>query len=164
MKHLAAMVFIILVAIVPVGTFAMSHGQSATTESNQKKHQQGGHAALSADDLMYILGEESSNGVRGMAHLNDVRETMAKMHLAMTHHFMIAFVDEKTGEQIETGKAALKIKGPDGETSEPVELVGMQGHFGADIKLDQPGQYQFMVGTVLPDGVKRAFDFRYDLE
>jgi len=99
-----------------------------------------------------------------MAHLKDVREIMAKMNLDATHHFMIAFVDEKTGKQIESGKVALKIKSPDGNISSPVELIGMQGHFGADIVLGKHGEYEFIVGSELPDGLKRNFNFHYAMQ
>jgi len=34
--------------------------------------------------------------------------------------------------------------------TEPLELMGMQGHFGADVTLDKPGDYRFQVGSKLP--------------
>ena len=71
------------------------------------------HDGMSSDGSMFIVGSMTSKGVKGMAHLKDVSETMAKMGMKTTHHFMIAFVDEATGEQIENGTVALKITNPD---------------------------------------------------
>jgi len=110
---------------------------------------------------MAILGSMSSKGVKAMAHIKDVSETMAKMGFATTHHFMIAFVDEATGEQIVNGNVVLKVINPDSKTSETVELVGMDGHFGADIVLNMEGEYHFRLGTKLEDGTKRQFHFHY---
>ena len=165
MKQFTTAIFIILGLIVPIGTLAMSHGQEGSHVNRQDEVQHhGGHDTMATEGLMYIVGDMTSKGIRGMAHLKDVREAMTQMNLPTTHHFMVAFVDEKTGEQIDKGKAALKIKDPDGNISEPIELVGMQGHFGADIALKHSGEYEFQVGTELSDGVKRTFDFQYEVK
>ena len=165
MKEITTAIFTILVTIAPINALSMSHGQKDThLHAQDKAHEQSGHGAMASEGLMYIVGDVTVSGVKGMAHLEDVREAMAKMNLPTTHHFMIAFVDEKTGEQIDNGKVALKIKDPDGDVSKPVELVGMQDHFGADIVLQHSGEYEFMVGTELTDGAKRTFDFQFEVK
>jgi hypothetical protein len=115
---------------------------------------------MSADGTMAIVGSMSSKGVKGMAHIKDVKETMSKMGMKSTHHFMIAFVNEETGEQVEKGAVALKLTNPNAK-SETIEMIGMDGHFGADIVLDMKGEYHFKLGTKLEDGVKRRYHFHH---
>jgi hypothetical protein len=40
----------------------------------------------------------------------------------------------------------------------------MDGHFGADIVLPEKGKYLFKVGTKLPDGKTRQYEFGYTLK
>jgi len=98
-----------------------------------------------------------------MAHLKDVKAALAKMGMTETHHFMAAFVD-KTGKQITEGTVAVKIVSPAGKEAEPIKLMGMEGHFGADITLAEKGKYLFKVGTQLPDGKKRQYEFKYEVK
>ena len=119
------------------------------------------HAGMAMGEGMIMVGSQVSKGVKGMAHLNDVREAMLKAGMNHTHHFMIAFADEKTGVQLEQGTVALKITDPNGKVMETVELVGMSGHFGADIVLDIQGEYHFKIGTKLADGENRKYHFHY---
>lgn len=124
-----------------------------------------GHAGTAVSNgAMMIVGSMVSKGVKGMAHLKDVSETAARMGMTTTHHFMITFVDEATGEKIEKGAVALKITNPDAKVGETIELVGMDGHFGADVVLDMKGEYHFRLGTKLADGVKRKYHFHQVVE
>jgi hypothetical protein len=144
-----------------------SHGYEKATEMDsnaEMKHNDHGdsshHAGTEASaGSMVIVGSMVSKGVKGMAHLKDVTETMAAMGMKTTHHFMIAFVDVTTGEQIESGTVALKITNPDAKVGEVVELVGMDGHFGADVTLEMAGEYHFKLDTKLVDGQKRKYHF-----
>jgi hypothetical protein len=131
------------------------HGDMKHEDHDEHK----GHAGMSMAGGMIVIGTQESDGVKGMAHLKDVSEAMDKMGMKATHHFMVAFVDEKTGLQIEEGTVALKITDPDGNVSEAVKLMGMQGHFGADVIVEKKGVYHFKLGTKLADGVKRKFHF-----
>lgn len=145
---------------------ASSEGGSPHGEMNHaghgNSHDSQSHAeGISSDGAMMIVGSMVSKGVKGMAHIKDVSETMAKMGLQTTHHFMIAFVDEKTGEQIKKGTVALKITNPDAKVGDAIELVGMDGHFGADIILDMEGEYHFRLGTRLEDGQSRKYHFHH---
>ncbi len=136
------------------------HGEMDHDDHDMKNE----HDGMSSDGLMFIVGSMTSKGVKGMAHLKDVSETMAKMGMKTTHHFMIAFVDEATGEQVESGTVALKITNPDAKVGEAIELIGMQGHFGADVVLDMEGEYHFRLGTKLADGKKRKYHFHQVIE
>ena len=154
----------LLVFSLPLGVQAMSHseheGHGTTTTEKAENMDAHGAAAMHAD--MFDLGSVSEKGVKANAHLNDGVETMAKAGQPHTHHFMIMFMDEKSGEPVEEGTVAVKIRNPAGEESAPLRLEGMDGHFGADIILEQKGAYEFSVGTALTDGVKRQYQFSFE--
>lgn len=147
------------------------HAHDKATESgNHGKNEPAGqgisheHDGMTADGTMIIVGSMVSKGVKGMAHLKDVSATMDDLGMKTTHHFMIAFMDEKTGELIESGRVALKITNPDAKVGEPIQLTGMDGHFGADVNFDMPGEYHFRLGTELVDGIKRKYHFHHVIE
>ncbi len=145
-----------------------SHGEHADNGHDaDNKHDDhsdhSDHEGMSAEGDMVVVGSVTEKGVKAMAHMKDVREAMAGMGMDITHHFMVAFVDEQSGDQIEEGVAALKFEGPEGVEG-PIKMMGMEGHFGADIELDQPGHYKLQVGTKLADGEKRQFEFSYELK
>jgi hypothetical protein len=106
----------------------MNHGDVQQMEGME--HGQGG---------MIMLGEEEQNGVKAMFHL------------------MVMFHDAGTGKTIGSGTVAVKIESPDGKEAAPVKLMGMQGHFGADVNLDKPGIWHFRIATKLADGKVRQF-------
>ncbi len=122
-----------------------------------------GHGAAGHEEMI-MVGEKVVDGVRGEAHLNDVEAEMKRAGMPMTHHFMIAFEDEGSKQAITEGRVALRVTSPDGNTSNPVRLIGMDGHFGADITLSQKGEYAFEVGSRLPDDKTRQFEFTYVIE
>jgi len=173
MKILGKM-FITLTVLValPLTAAAMQHGDhnGSMDHSNMENHQGAmdhgsmGHDGMAMKGDMIMLGDAEQDGVKAMAHLKDVKDAMAKMGMKTTHHIMVMFVDQASGKPIDSGNAAVKVKGADGKESEPVKLMGMQGHFGADIELPGPGQYHFTIGTKLADGKKRQFDFDFTLK
>jgi len=137
----------------------MKHGEHGKMEG--MKHE--GHGGMKMEEGMIMVGEETEEGVKAMAHLNDVKAAMAKMGMKETHHFMVAFVDT-AGNPVTEGTVAVKIKNPAGKEGAPVKLMGMDGHFGADIVLPEKGEYHFKVGTKLADGKKREYHFHYTVE
>lgn len=140
------------------------HGTHGKAEHGKAEHGTHGKADEGHDHGdMIMLGDQSVAGVKGMAHLNDVKEAMAKVKMKETHHFMVLFMDETTGTPIEEGTVAVKIVAPNGKEIGPVRLVAMDGHFGADIILEQAGSYAFQVGSRLPDGQTRQFEFMHIL-
>ena len=138
------------------------HGGHAAEGADHGAHK--GHAAHGDHAEMYDLGSQSVQGVKGNAHISDVRKAMAAVGMPETHHFMIMFMDEQSGDPIEEGTVAVRILDPAGEQSAPIRLIGMDGHFGADIVLDQKGTYTFTIGSALPDEVRRQFEFTFDNE
>ncbi len=106
---------------------------------------------------MMMLGSEEEDGVKAMFHLNDVKMEMTKAGQPFTHHLMVNFVDSKTGEAIVDGNVAVKVKNPAGVEGDAQMMMGMDGHFGVDLVLDQSGLYHFKIASKLPDGEKRVF-------
>ena len=136
-------------------------GDMAHDDAGMHKGMEGhDHSGMAATGNLLDLGGKSEKGVKGMAHMKDVRASMAKMGMKTTHHFMVMFNDEKSGKPIENGTVAVKIISPDGTVTGPMQLMGMQGHFGADVILDKPGEYKFQVGSKLTDGQTRQFEYK----
>jgi hypothetical protein len=170
MKKIVAIVLTAaLVAALPLVAAAQhDHGAKKKTDhgTHGKKADHSAHTQAAYGDAhanMILIGEQTVAGVQGEAHINDIREAMARLKMKETHHFMVMFMDEKGGH-IEEGTAAVKITGPDGKESDAIRLVAMDGHFGADVVLAQKGQYTFKVGTRLPDGQTRQFEFTHALQ
>ncbi|MDX9708904.1 MAG: hypothetical protein RBT64_05030 [Trichloromonas sp.] len=113
------------------------------------------------DGDILMLGEQVVEGVEAMARLKDVEAAMAKVGMAHTHHLMVEFYRVDDGEPMDQGLAAVKIVDPAGKESGALTLVGMDGHFGADLALGEKGDYLFKIGTKLADGKKRQYEFRF---
>jgi hypothetical protein len=144
----------------PLVAFSASHEHDHGV-MNHDKMEGMDHDSMKMQGDMIMLGDDTEEGVKAMAHLKDVKEAMAKMGMKETHHFMVMFMDAETGKAIESGTVAVKIKGPSGSEGEAIKLMGMQGHFGADIALSEMGEYTFKLGTKLADGKKRQFEFEF---
>ena len=119
------------------------------------------HDSMKMDGKMIMLGNEKVEGVMGMFHLNDVREKMAEHGMSQTHHLMVAF-EGADGKAIESGTVAVKVEDPDEKIGDAVQLMGMDGHFGADLTLDKKGMYHFKIATKLADGTKRVYHMHYE--
>ncbi|ALC16645.1 hypothetical protein DSOUD_1873 [Desulfuromonas soudanensis] len=164
MKKRWTVFFTVLLTVgLPFAAVAASHEHDHGS-MNHEKMEGMNHSGMAMTGDMIMLGDDSEEGVKAMAHLKDVQEAMAKMGMAQTHHFMVMFMDAESGKPIEAGTVAVKIKGPSGSEGEPVKLMGMQGHFGADIALAKKGEYKFKLGTKLADGKKRQFEFEFTLK
>lgn len=159
----------LFLATLPLSALGMSHEKSQMEHGSMKGMEHGSmkgmdHDKMMMDENMIMVGEQTEEGVKAMAHLKDVGEAMAEMGMKQTHHFMVMFMDTEHGKPIEEGLVAVKITTPSGETGKPVKLMGMQGHFGADVTLAEKGKYEFEVGTKVKDGKKRQYQFHYTVE
>lgn len=174
MKKVSAFLVALLVVTLPIGVMAMEgmghekkgsmdHGKM-DMDHGKMDMEHGKMQGMAMDKDTIMLGEEVEDGVKGMAHLKDVSEAMAKMGMKQTHHFAVMFMDGASGEHIESGSVAVKIEYPSGEKSEAIQLMGMQGHFGADVTLPEKGEYHFKVGTKLADGKKRQYHYHYPVK
>jgi hypothetical protein len=154
-RKLSLLLAALFIGALPMGAAAMSH------EHGKMEH--GEHGGMMMEGGMVMLGDQTVDGVKAMAHVKDVKAAMAKMGMKETHHFMVAFVDA-AGKPITEGTVAVKITAPDGKEGAPVSLMGMEGHFGADVALAAKGAYGFKVGTKLPDGKTRQYEFKYEVK
>lgn len=112
---------------------------------------------MSPAGAKYMLGATEVDGIKSVAYLNDVRKLMSRYGLEQTHHIMVTFAEAASGKPIESGLAKITVVGPGGKDVETVNLLAMQGSFGADITLKKKGKYRFEISTSLADGVKRTF-------
>jgi len=142
---------------------AIAVGQSQHDHSQHMMPPETGQAATQTTNSKSImLGEQTVEGVKAKGLLNDVGAVMAQMGKKENFHFMVMFNDAATGAAIEQGTVAVKITDPaTGKTGEPIPLMGMGNHYGADVALANKGEYRFQVGTKLADGKTRQFQFSY---
>ena len=118
--------------------------------------------AMQMNEASIMLGDETVDGVKAMAHVNDIGVMMTQMGRKENYHFMLMFSDTASGAPVESGAVAVKIIDPKtGQAGEAIPLIGMGGHFGADIILPEKGNYSFQVGTKLTDGKKRQYTFHF---
>lgn len=148
------MMILILMAMIIVPGSAMA--MKAMNTSSMGKN-----GGMSMGGNMVMLPDTTVDGVTAAAHLMDVKAKMAQHGMTTTHHLMVGFMD-KSKQMVKNGQVALRIESPDGKVSKATKLMSMSGQFGADITLDQPGKYKFMIGTKLSDGTKRVFVIPYE--
>jgi len=174
MKRLIIAVMAVVFAIgMPSFVIAMSHAENGSDDkAMQKGHDMGmDHGkemshdmhkdhAMGGDDDFVEVGKDTQDGVVATVKVKTYDEetmaTMSKMGMEATHHVMVFFTDEKSGEAVEGGKAALKVKGS-GDSDKPVMMMLMGNGFGADVKLEGM-MITFEIGTKLEDGKKRQFE------
>ena len=169
MKHLTIILTIALaLAAIPAlasagcGNCSVDHKSAGDKKEAvaAKGHEGHDHSGMAAAGGMLDLGAKAEKGVKAMAEMKDVRAAMAKAGMKTTHHFMISFADEKSGQALDAGTVAVKVVDPAGTVTGPMALMGMQGHFGADVILDKKGEYTFQVGSKLADGQVRQYEFK----
>jgi hypothetical protein len=113
--------------------------------------------------------EEVVDGVKATFKVLSMKEHMKGMKMEMpagmkeTHHIMVEFKDAKTGKALTDGEVKLKVMGPD-KKDQTKELMGMQGHFGADFDLSKKGKYGVMCKFKLKDGKIRTSKFWYTIK
>lgn len=145
---------------VPGLAFAASHDHGSSHDMNGHD----GHGSMKMDGAMQMLPMQTVDGVSATVHIKDVKAAMAKMGMKHTHHFMVTLEDDSNGEQIVPQVIAVKITDPSGKESEPVALMAMQGHAGADVVLATPGAYVFKVAAKIPGEKKVQFEFKANVK
>lgn len=113
---------------------------------------------------MQKLPEQTVDGIKAIAHLKDVKVALAKMKMPQTHHLLITFVDIQSSKEIVPESAAVKVVEPTGRASEPIELLVMPRHVGADITLASAGDYRFKVAAKLPGGKTLHYEFNINIK
>ena len=92
-------------------------------------------------------------------HLKAMNMEMPK-GMKETHHIAVDFKDVKSGKVLVDGEVKIKVQNPD-KSDQTKELMGMQGHFGADFDLKKKGTYGVMCKFQFKDGKVRSARFWY---
>jgi hypothetical protein len=107
-----------------------------------------GHGMMKMGDKVF---EGKVGSLHGEARLMDMKAQMEKanasgmmMEMKNTHHLSLMLTDPKKKMAVTEGKGSVTITGPDTKKATTAFMV-MQGHFGADVNLPDPGKYTFQV-------------------
>jgi len=154
MKHMTITLLAMIFAMgMPISSDAMSHEDPNTHKGHDMSADQ--------DDSFVEIGKDTQDGVVATVKVKTYDEktlaSMQKMGMDATHHVMVFFANENSGDAIAEGQVALKVKGKE---AKPVKLMLMGTGFGADVSL-QEGMHTFEIGTKLEDGKKRQFSVMF---
>jgi opacity protein-like surface antigen len=131
------------------GSMDMGHGDHSMMEMGDTAHQ------------------EVIDGVKATFKVMSMKEHMKGMDMPKgmkeTHHIMVEFKDTKSGKALTEGEVKVKVQGPD-KVEQSKDLMGMQGHFGADFNLSKKGKYGVMSKFQLKDGKVRQSKFWYTVK
>ncbi|RJQ87303.1 MAG: hypothetical protein C4519_01035 [Desulfobacteraceae bacterium] len=170
MKRIMPILAIFLLSLSPAGSALSQGGGNHSDHGARAKEappaQGSNHEGMQMETggAMSMLGTAATDGIKAMAHLQDLHQGEAQHSAAATHNFMVAFEAEDKGSAITQGRAAVKVTSPDGQTGSAVTLNPKAGFFNADLALKTPGRYTFLVGTKLADDKPRQFSFSYELK
>ena len=153
-----------LAVIVAAATFALSAplASHAAMDHGSMKMDHGKHGGD-------VAHEEVVDGVKATFKVMSMKEHMKAMKMEMpkgmkeTHHVAVEFKDAKSGKALTEGEVKVKVQGPD-KSEQLKDLMGMQGHFGADFDLSRKGKYGIMAKFKLADGKVRSAKFWYEVK
>jgi hypothetical protein len=155
MKKMTVMIAALFALAAPMASFAaMDHGSMDMSHSGHKGD---------------VAHEEVVDGVKATFKVISMKEHMKAMKMEMpkqmkeTHHIAVEFKDAKTGKALTEGEVKLKVQNPD-KSAQSKDLMGMQGHFGADFDLSMKGKYGVMCKFQLKDGKVRSSKFWYTVK
>ena len=157
MKKIIVLIAAALAFAAPIAAFA---------EHDMQGMDHGGHDMMKMGTAAH---EEVVDGVKATFKVLSMKEHMKASKMEMpagmkeTHHIMVEFKDAKTGKALTEGDAKMKVQGPD-KVEQTKELMGMQGHFGADFDLSKKGKYGVMCKFKLKDGKIRNSKFWYTVK
>jgi len=181
MKYLAILGTALLVFSFAVPAVAGDKGHGAMPGMSGEKPMEGhgsmsgmhgegkmeGHGMMSKGDKVF---EGKIGSLHGEARLVDMKAQMAKAkvsekmmaNMKNTHHVAFSLTDPATNKPVTEGKGTVTVTGPDNKTV-TADLMGMQGHFGADVNLPAPGEYTFQV-EVEAGGKKESASFHHTVK
>ena len=113
--------------------------------------------------------EEVVDGIKVTFTIQTMKEAMKAMGMQVpkgvkeTHHISVSFKDVKGGRQLSEGEVKVKVQGPDKQETTK-DLLGMQGHFGADFDMTKKGKYGVMSKFQVKDGKVRQAKFWYEVK
>ena len=155
MKRMTVLIAALFSLALPLTSFAaMDHGDHGSMDM--------GHGVHHGD----VAHEEVVDGVKATFKVMNMKELMGKelpKGMKETHHLAVEFQDAKTGQALTEGEVKAKVQGAD-KVEQTRELMGMQGHFGADFDLSKKGKYGVMCKFQLKDGKVRTARFWYSVK
>jgi hypothetical protein len=156
MKKMIVSTAAVLALTVPLLAFAMDHGSMDM-----------GHGDHSMMEKGTVAHQEVVDGVKATFKVMSMKEHLKDMEMPKemkeTHHIMVEFKDAKSGKALTEGVVTVKVQNPD-KSDQTKELMGMQGHFGADFELSKKGKYGVMCKFQLKDGKTRSAKFWYTVK
>ncbi len=162
MKKMTVLIAALFALSAPLASLAMDH------EGHGGGSHDMGHGAHQGD----VAHEEVVDGVKATFKVMSMSEHMKAMDMEMpkemkqmkeTHHIAVEFKDAKTGKALTEGEVKIKVQNPD-KSDQSKDLMGMQGHFGADFDLSKKGKYGVMSKFLLKDGKTRSAKFWYTVK
>ncbi len=151
MKKLATVLAAAFALTAPAAFAAMEHGGMKMEHGGMMEKGKPAH-------------EEVVDGVKATFKVMSMKEHMKGMEapkgMKETHHFMVEFKDAKSGKALAEGDVKVKVQGPD-KAEQTKDMMGMEGHFGADFDLSKAGKYGVMAKFKLKDGKVRTAKFWY---
>lgn len=160
MKKIILSIAAVLALSAPLA-FAAEHGGHDMGHGGHEM----GHGGHQGD----VAHEEVVDGVKATFKVMSMKEHMKAMNMEMpkgvkeTHHIAVELKDAKTGKALTEGDVKVKVQNPD-KTDQTKELMGMQGHFGADFDFSKKGKYGVMCKFQLKDGKTRSAKFWYTIK
>jgi hypothetical protein len=137
----------------PLASYAADH-----------EHMDMGHGGHSMMEMGNTAHQQVIDGVKATFKVMSMKERMKGMEMPKgmkeTHHIMVEFKDAKSGKALTEGTVKVKVLGPN-KAEQVKDLMGMQGHFGADFDLSKKGKYGVMARFLLKDGKVRSSKFWY---
>lgn len=166
MKQMAVLAAFLIFLSVSALAVADDRGHGSMPGMSGEKSMEG-HGMMNMGDRVF---EGKVGPWHGEARLMDMKAQMEKAKasgmkmegMMKTHHFSVSLSDPKTKKAVTEGKGSVSVTGPDKKT-EKMSFLVMQGHFGADVTLDKPGQYSFEV-SVESGKQKGSTSFPYTLK
>jgi hypothetical protein len=153
MKKLLLSIVVSLTLAVPTAFTADSggHGHSA-------------HAKMNGLDHEVVI-----DGIKVTFSVNTMAEAMKSMGMKLpkgvkeTHHISLNLKDMKSGKSFTEGEIKVKLLRPD-KIEKIKDMVGMDGHFGADFEMEKKGKYGVMCKFKIADGKERQTKFWYEVK
>ncbi len=158
MKKITIVTAAVLALSAPLALFAADH--------DHMNMGRGDHSMMEMGDTAH---QEVIDGVKAVFKVMSMKEHMKASNMEMpkgmkeTHHIMVEFKDAKSGQALTEGDVKVKVLGPD-KAELAKDLMGMQGHFGADFDLSKKGTYGVMCKFQLKDGKVRSAKFWYTVK
>lgn len=150
---------------IPGATFAGEKGHGSMSGMHGEGKMEG-HGMMKMGDKIFggaigpWMAEARLVDMKAQMEKSKVSEKMMAM-MKHTHH--LAFSLEDAGKKhVTEGKGTVTVTGPDKKTAK-YDLVVMQGHFGADITIDEPGKYEFSV-EIESGGKKGTSSFHHTVQ